>query len=330
LHHQTGVRKLGSDHYSIPQEIQAHVDYITPAATKLRLRGYGTTEKMSNAMSDLTDIDTRFTNDCSRYITPRCIRKIYGIPLGNESVPGNDIGIYSEQTYNQANLDTFFEKLAPFIPTGTKPVINRIDGAQVFGKPSYLQLESMLDLDMVYPIVYPQNVRQLAVDDWYYNNKVWKKGLFNTFLDALDGSYCTRTAFNETGDNPKFDPVYPDHHKHGYNHTEMCGTFKPPNVISISYGNAESARTVNYDRRQCSEWMKLALQGVTVVQASGDSGVEDNFRGCIKNSDGKRKIFSPLISANCPYVVAVGATLLPAGNATEAKNQVAARSFGSG
>jgi tripeptidyl-peptidase-1 len=57
--------------------------------------------------------------------------------------------------------------------------------------------------------------------------------------------------------------------------------------------------------------MKLALQGVSVIFASGDSGVANRYNSGYNNSclnseygyvetDGKR--FSPSFPANCPYV----------------------------
>jgi tripeptidyl-peptidase-1 len=53
----------------------------------------------------------------------------------------------------------------------------------------------------------------------------------------------------------------------------MCGTFKPTNVISLSYGGQESDLPISYQKRQCLEYMKLGLQGVSFLFASGDSGV---------------------------------------------------------
>jgi tripeptidyl-peptidase I len=72
--------------------------------------------------------------------------------------------------------------------------------------------------------------------------------------------------------------------------------YKPTNVISISYGEAEVDLPANYERRQCNEWMKLALQGHSVLLSSGDYGVAtfpndmENELGCIGND---QKIFSP-------------------------------------
>lgn len=65
--------------------------------------------------------------------------------------------------------------------------------------------------------------------------------------------------------------------------------------------------------------MKLALQGVSVVIASGDSGVANRYNSGYNNScvnsqygyvDTYGKRFSPSFPNNCPYVTDVGATFL--------------------
>jgi tripeptidyl-peptidase-1 len=170
----------------------------------------------------------------------------------------------------------------------------------------------MLDITVAFPIVYPQNVRIYNVDDLNWQTNFSSTGSFNTFLDALDGSYCNRTAFNITGDSPEYDPIYPD--PNGYTGPRMCGLFKPTNVISISYSPEEQQRSVNYDQRQCSEWMKLSLQGVTIVAATGDFGVAGNGDECIADANGNFTIFNPLTLTNCPYVLAVGSTQLAPGD----------------
>ena len=96
---------------------------------------------------------------------------------------------------------------------------------------------------------------------------------FNTWLDALDGSYCTFSAFNETGNDPYLDQVYPDPLVGGWKGPLMCGVYQPTNVMSLSYGGQEQDVPLSYQRRQCLEFMKLGLQGVSFLFASGDSGV---------------------------------------------------------
>ena len=126
------------------------------------------------------------------------------------------------------------------------------------------------------------------------------------FLDAIDGSYCTYSAFGETGDctAPEcFDPAYPDPNPGGYKGQLQCGVYKPTNVISISYGAGEYGWPDYYMKRQCNEWMKLALQGTTIVMSSGDSGV--GGATCLGDSG---KIFEVDFASSCPYVLSVGST----------------------
>ena len=89
------------------------------------------------------------------------------------------------------------------------------------------------------------------------------------------------------------------------------------NVISVSYGQIEGALPRFYQERQCREWMKLALQGVSVIFASGDSGVANRYNAGYNNTclnselgyvDQEGTRFSPSFPATCPYITAVGAT----------------------
>ena len=161
------------------------------------------------------------------------------------------------------------------------------------------------------------------------------EGFLNTFLDAIDGSYCTYSAFNETGNAPT-DPVYPDPNPFGepgaYEGQLQCGVYKPTNVISISYLDPEDDLPTNYQQRQCNEFMKLGLQGTSVIVASGDSGVaasfvdNNNFDGCL----GEGQVFNPDWPAGCPYITSVGGTYLPPGASAIGDNEVAVTRFPSG
>lgn len=81
-------------------------------------------------------------------------------------------------------------------------------------------------------IIYPQGTILYQTDaaQWDFTNR---PGLFNTFLDAIDGSYCTYASNGETGDDANIDPIYTT-----ANH--MCGKYTPANVISLSYGLVEA------------------------------------------------------------------------------------------
>ncbi|KIM92450.1 hypothetical protein PILCRDRAFT_123424, partial [Piloderma croceum F 1598] len=129
---------------------------------------------------------------------------------------------------------------------------------------------------------------------------------FDNLLDALDGYYC---AF-DGGDDPTVDGIYPDPASGGYK-SKDCGTVKPANVISTSYSYNEADLTPAYAARQCAEYAKLGLMGVTVLYSSGDNGVAGNNNTCL-NPDGSQsadgKLFNPSFPSTCPYITSVGAT----------------------
>ena len=140
----------------------------------------------------------------------------------------------------------------------------------------------------------------------YYNNDA----LVVPLLDAVDGSFC-----NQREKDVGFD----------------CGTAKLSKVVSMSFGVPELYKlSAAKQKRICNEFMKLALQGHTIIASSGDFGVSttSNYghglgihsNGCVpqdlKNT-GKDKfngtIFVPDFPATCPYVLGVGATQLEPG-----------------
>lgn len=51
---------------------------------------------------------------------------------------------------------------------------------------------------------------------------------------------------------------------------ESCGIIKPPNVISTSFASDEADATPFYNTRQCNEYGKLGLMGVSILYSSGD------------------------------------------------------------
>jgi tripeptidyl-peptidase-1 len=71
--------------------------------------------------------------------------------------------------------------------------------------------------------------------------------------------------------------------------------------------------------------MKLGLQGVSLLVASGDSGVGGSQ--CLGST---QKVFSPDFPATCPYITAVGSTTLPKGANVAIDAEVATTRFPSG
>lgn len=65
---------------------------------------------------------------------------------------------------------------------------------------------------------------------------------------------------------------------------------KPAYVISTSYGYDEADLTPFYAERQCAEYAKLGLMGITLLFSSGDYGVAGGDDLCL-NPNGKNCSF---------------------------------------
>ncbi|KAI9712697.1 MAG: hypothetical protein M1820_001318 [Bogoriella megaspora] len=331
----TSIRIPSCESYRVPANIRRHIDYITPGTKLLALDSHTGKRKRTlhqariktRAVKEqniqphqpkfqIPDPERQSSNSndlsiCDVYITPACIAALYQIPepASLNVSDNNSLGIFSTNLnhYRQEDLDLFFANLTDGrIPNGTHPIPANIDGGvQTAPNLTSAGVEAELDLLLAYPIVYPQKITFYNVDDLLEQDEGigTDDGLFNTFLDALDGSYCTYSAYGETGNDPDLDPVYPDPRPGGYKGPLQCGTYKPTNVISISYGSREADIPVAYHKRQCDEYLKLGLQGVSILWASGDSGVSE--RGCLGP---QLNIFSPTWPNSCPYVLSVGGT----------------------
>lgn len=320
---EQGTIRLGCDEYHVPKHIQEHIDYITPGvklSPPLRKRSvvtpYGRRHKSFQILPDPTSfihiaasIDLPLNlQACAKNFTPVCYQAMYGIPANNTALEGNSVGLYeSGDIYAQEDSDAFFATYAPYIPNGTHPIPAFIDGA-VAPVPQDSESntgESEIDIDIIASLVYPQTITLYQTDDMVQAGYTY--GFLNTFLDALDGSYCNYTAYGITGDSPDIDAIYPDSEPGGYNETEMCGVYEPAKVISISYGLAEADYPKRYIQRQCNEWMKLGLQGITVLLASGDYGVagfpgDITDSGCLSGGNLTETIYNPDSVSSCPYV----------------------------
>ncbi|KAI9742526.1 MAG: hypothetical protein M1818_003666 [Claussenomyces sp. TS43310] len=314
-HAKTGEDHVACDEYHVPHTVHPHIDFITPtigmhASLKKKVAKRAkssvaalppiTLGPVNTTVSKTYNIDA---DTCYKGLTPACIQKAYGIPTLSSAQSGNQLGIFEDgDYYDQADLNQFWSQYTTNVPSGTGPKLDSVDGGEAPESQSTESEEengeeSLLDFEVATSLIYPQTTILYQVDDSYWAAN--SNGFGNTFLDALDASYCTF----EGGDDKSLDPTYPDSQSGGYKKAEMCGTYTPTNVISISYGLSEADLPSSYETRQCQEYMKLGLQGVSVIYASGDSGVASRD-GCL----GSGSTFAPGYPATCPYVTSVGAT----------------------
>ncbi|KAB5547236.1 Pro-kumamolisin [Coniochaeta sp. 2T2.1] len=241
--------------------------------------------------------------ECAQMITPACLRALYATPPGNLAASNNTLGIveYTPQAFLQTDLDVFFEQFQPEL-VGQSPIVQLVDNGvlQTDNQSFAFNGESALDLEFAMALIHPQRATLYQVGD------LVKGASFNNFLDSIDASYCTFEGGNSA--DPNVDSQYPS--------SVGCGGFAATKVISTSYGYNEADLGARYERRQCDEYRKLGLMGVTVVYSSGDYGVAGNGGQCIdpltgaynNGSSAEGGIFNPSFPGTCPYVTSVGAT----------------------
>lgn len=330
--------KVGCDEYQVPGHLARHIDYITPGVAlspSLIKRKVGNTKggpgrhgghprpgphsytppHSPNPFNPPPGYGglPKDLQDCARNITPPCLRALYNIPKATLSDNVNMMGLYETgDKYSQEDLDLFYANYAPKIPKGTHPKLKGIDGGQAPVAPGDSDNTGESDIDMAigFSLIYPQTITLYQVDD---ETQAYTDQGYNTFLDALDGSYCTYKTYGISGDTPGFDATYPDpsNATGSYKGQRMCGVYKPTNVISVSYGASEHDAPLNYTKRECNEFLKLGLQGVSILWASGDYGVasfpgDDTKSGCLGIDE---KVYNPSFPT-CPYITSVGATRL--------------------
>lgn len=210
VHGSTGNSMAACDQYHVPKHIQGHIDYITPGikGSQLRPRQKSGMRKSKRGFrsskskgwispsrktapffpTNITDLST-----CDQIVTPACIQALYNISAASPNATvssNNSLGIFEEgDYYAQEDLDLFFGNFTPYIPNGTHPIPNMIDGAKA---PVFVQVaggESDLDFQLAYPLVYPQTTTLYQTDDLYYafGGDANATGLLNTFFDAIDG-----------------------------------------------------------------------------------------------------------------------------------------------
>ncbi|KAG6837110.1 hypothetical protein H0H93_014714 [Arthromyces matolae] len=167
-------------------------------------------------------------------------------------------------------------------------------------------------------LVQPQSVQLLQIG----NSQIPEFRSFNEWLDAVDESYCTLQG----GDDLTYDPTLPNPLPGGFK-GHSCGTVTVPYVVSNSQGDQESRFSQFYLERQCAEFGKLGLMGVTVLYSAGNTGVSGIQSGYCLDKNGSMNPnathFNPSWPASCPWVTAVGGTqVIPGAEAVPGAEEV--------
>lgn len=199
-HVENGGIRLAVDEYSLPEHVQKHIDFVMPTVQLDGLKPIANTNHGRGTTAIIPQGASLGSLPCGSLITIECLRKLYKFPVGKTAAKGNKIGIAEWADYlYEPDLPIFYKNFTkPQIPASTKPEFVAIDGGLTANLTTVSQgsgLEAALDVQSVYSIIHPQQVRYYQVGDGINVDSV---GTFNIFLDALDESYCTY----EGGDQP--------------------------------------------------------------------------------------------------------------------------------
>ncbi|EMD32917.1 hypothetical protein CERSUDRAFT_98929 [Gelatoporia subvermispora B] len=301
--------------YHLPEHVSKHVDIVTPTlhfdakvkrSASAPVKGTFQPSVAHKLVGPVENVNVSTElEDCNNQITLPCLRALYNFSYTPVAAERNRLGIaeYIGQVYNPEDLDLFFQNYSKS-QVGERPILVSIDGGTLETNKTGLSVFGESNLDFQYSMGLAGKGQPVTL---YQTGDPIINGTFNNFLDALDGSYCTF----EGGDNKTVDSTYPDPAPGGFKGPTQCGGAPLPYVLSTSYVHDETDLSAAYMQRQCAEYGKLGLMGVTVLYASGDGGVAGNDGKCmtqdgLPSANGTR--FMPGFPAECPYVTGVGAT----------------------
>ncbi|OTB00418.1 hypothetical protein M426DRAFT_267632 [Hypoxylon sp. CI-4A] len=150
---------------------------------------------------------------CGQVITRDCIRALYEFLKGYKSHADSQLSIYMTlNNYNQPDLDAYYKMFTSDVPKGTGPELRGIDGDYAPGALGQGQESSSAPnsafLSSTHEAV--SSTRQVTI----------------TTLEAIEGSYCTYSAYGETGNNPLYDYEYPHN---------VTATVLPPGVSASNH-----------------------------------------------------------------------------------------------
>ncbi|EJT99514.1 subtilisin-like protein [Dacryopinax primogenitus] len=282
--HEDGSSIVRCSSWSLPADLYEHVEFIQPTTMFARLK-----PQRSFVHSVSPGIVLANPIDCSHYVTPDCIKELYGIGSyrPNSSAP-NHLGIagYLESYANVNDTTFFYQEFAPkaFADDFTFSVELINNG---FNDQSEMaaSLEGNLDVQYGGSLSFP-------IPNTYYS----------------------------TGGSPPFNPSSGTPQNTNEPYAEFLSYIlnksnsELPTVLSTSYGDEEQTVPYSYAVSVCNLFAQLGARGVSVLFSSGDGGVGDgkgpgqDSLTCISIDGNYTPMFLPFFPATCPYVTAVGAT----------------------
>ncbi|KAH9945437.1 subtilisin-like protein [Epithele typhae] len=330
-----GAERVGChDAHRLPRHVAEHIDFVHPTVPTMAGTGGLSSSARSKRAPDsasghlgtqlTTAADTNTTAECDESVSPDCIRELYDFNYTLVASDKNSAAVFGRQMefFIDSDLDEWFALWAPE-EVGARPNVISVQGGD--NSPGdFGTAEAETDLEMMMSLL----DTSLTVGIYQVKQTNDVQDPIDVFLAALDGSFCDVEGVKET------------------NITD-CGGAPRSNVVSISYSlnpDIQHPLITPVLERQCAEFGKLSLTGMTFLASSGDSGVAWGGaslnlgvfeQGCLASNgtlvddDPPDSSFVGTFPASCPYITAVGGTAIPFGSSTQ-DPEVASLLFPSG
>ena len=268
-----GTSKLRTTQYSVPDDLQKHIDLITPTTyfgnVKANLPAAYRGEDIRREFQSRPD---EIDSSCSNLITPSCIKQLYNINYTPKATSGSKIGFGSflNQSARVLDLSGFESKYKLPAQNFTNVLINGGVNDQAIDDNHG---EADLDVEYIVGTAGPLPVTQ--------------------FLTGGSPPFIPDINEPTENENEPYLPYY----------QYLLAQDDLPQVISNSYGDDEQTVPLSYAVKVCNLIGKMGMRGISVLESSGDTGVG---AGC-KTNDGKNTTtYIPTFPASCPYVTSVG------------------------
>ncbi|KAK5170614.1 uncharacterized protein LTR77_005203 [Saxophila tyrrhenica] len=236
-----GSLQAACNEYHLPEHVRQYVDYVTPGVkgSEIVPRRRLPAKRQPN-VRNISAVQLLGLQLEQRPRTPPALRTVMTLLL--QLALGRCMIFRLRIHMRQSVATTRWLRYKQINGTQDFPALRN---NSTFDQPYvFEQLEADLDVACALPIVYPQNITMFQTP--YSSHATRNTTLaeitrndtdsMNTFLDAIDGSYCKyKDQTSPTGGKLE------------------CGIFKPPNVLSISYGWYERDYPPMWQERQCNE-----------------------------------------------------------------------------
>ncbi|KAL6306871.1 family S53 protease [Sparassis latifolia] len=240
-HSSTGKQTIRTLEYSIPAELQRHLDIVYPGTT---FPVYTNKGRISSTRSRVPKRSVSARQDCSSTITPSCLQSIYAIPATPATQSTNQLLVtgFIGQYANQADLQTFLEDFRPNMSSSTTFAIQLLDGGSDPQGGSDAGVEANLDTQYTTGIATDVPITFLSVGS---NNN---DGYLSGFLDVAN---------------------------------YLLAENSPPQAMSTSYSFSEPGMPSDLANNLCNAYAQLGARGVSIMYSSGDGGVSGGqSQGC--------------------------------------------------